>query len=144
MSHRRSGKSGSTDLEFEELKYKYFKDLRDEKVKISRSGKYFKCPYCQDSSREYDSQELLRHSSRIGIDSRSASFRNKARHLGLFKYIDRYIHVDKNTSESSQRRCFELLGEGSQYAKSNPVEPSQVTEKSEGGGNFYPPAATTI
>ena len=29
MSHRRSGKSGSTDLEFEELKYKYHEDLRD-------------------------------------------------------------------------------------------------------------------
>ncbi|XP_004242072.3 factor of DNA methylation 4-like [Solanum lycopersicum] len=144
MSHRRSGKSGRTDSEFEELKYKYFKDLRDEKVKISRSGKYFKCPYCQDSSREYDSQELLRHSSRIGIDSRSASFRDKARHLGLFKYLDRYIHVDKNTSESSRRRYSELSGEGSQYTKSNPVEPSQVTEKSEGGGNFYPPAARSI
>ncbi|KAH0751102.1 hypothetical protein KY290_030334 [Solanum tuberosum] len=144
MSHRRSRKSGSTDSEFEELKYKYYRDLRDEKVKIRRSGKYFKCPYCQDSSKEYDSQELLRHSSRIGRDSRSASFRDKARHLGLFKYLDRYIDADKNTSESSQRRCSELSGKGSQYAKSNPVEPSQITEKSEGGGNFYPSAARTI
>ncbi|XP_055831162.1 factor of DNA methylation 4-like isoform X2 [Solanum dulcamara] len=144
MSYRRSGKSGSTDSELEELKYKYYKDLRDERVKIRRSGKYFKCPYCQDSSKEYDSQELLRHSSRIGRDSRSTSFRDKARHLGLFKYLDRYIDADKNTSESSQRRCSELSWKISQDAKSNPVEPPQITEKSEGGGKFNLSSARTI
>ncbi|MCD7457546.1 hypothetical protein HAX54_035385, partial [Datura stramonium] len=144
MSHRRSGKSGRTNSELEELKYSYYKDLRDEKVKIRRSGKYFKCPYCHDSSKEYDSQELLTHSSRIGRDSKSASFRDKARHLGLFKYLDRYIDADKNISQSSRRRCSEPSGKSSQYAKSNPVEPSQITEKSKGGGNFYLSAARTI
>lgn len=143
MSHRRSGESGSTDSELEELKYKYYKDLRDGKVKIRRSGKYFKCPYCHDSSKEYNSQELLRHSSRIGRDSRTASFRDKARHLGLFKYVDRYIDADKNTSESSQRRCSELSGNSSQYAKSNPVEPSQITDKSEGRRKLYLSDAST-
>ncbi|CAN4098834.1 unnamed protein product [Withania somnifera] len=144
MSHRRSRKRESTDSELEDLKYKYYKYLRDERVKISRSGGYFKCPYCHDSSKEYNSQEILRHSSHIGRDSKSASFKDKAKHLGLFKYLDRYIDAEKNTSESSQRRCSELSGKSSRYANSNPVEPSQITKKSEDEGKFYLSATRTI
>ncbi|XP_059300535.1 factor of DNA methylation 4-like [Lycium ferocissimum] len=144
MSHRRSGKSGSTNSELEELKYKYYKDLRDKRVKIRRSGKYFECPCCHDSGKEYDSQELLRHASRIGRESKSASLRDKARHLGLYKYLDRYIDADKNISESSKRKCSEPPGKSSRDAKSDPVEPSQISEKSKGGGKFYLSAARTI
>ncbi|KAJ8559528.1 hypothetical protein K7X08_003586 [Anisodus acutangulus] len=138
MSHRISGKSGSTNSELEELKYKYYKDLRDERVKIRRSGKYFECPYCHDSSKDYDSQELLRHASRIGRDSKSASIRDKARHLGLFKYLDRYI------TESSKRKCSEPSRKSSVDAKGDSLEPSHITEKSKGGGKFYLSAARTI
>ncbi|PHT46751.1 hypothetical protein CQW23_15909 [Capsicum baccatum] len=138
MSHRRLRRSGSTDSELEELKHKFYKDLRDGIVKIRRSGKkYYNCPYCHYSSKEYDSQELRRHSSRIGRDSKSASFRDKAKHLGLIKYLDRYMDADKNMSQSSQSRYSELSGKSSQYAERNPIDPSQITEKSEGGRNFY-------
>ncbi|CAN4080582.1 unnamed protein product [Withania somnifera] len=144
MSHRRSGRSGSTNSELEDMKCKYYKYLRDERVKIRCSGKYFKCPYCHESSREYDSQELLRHASRIGRDSKSASFKDNAKHLGLFRYLDRYIDADKNISESSQRRYSELSGKSSRNGKSNPGEPYQIAKKSEDGGNFYLSAARTI
>nr|GLL43004.1 factor of DNA methylation 4-like [Ipomoea trifida] len=96
MSHRREFKRDRSDSEFEELKYRYYRDLRDGEVKISRSGKYFHCPYCQDKrGKEYDMQELLRHSYRIGNDSKSSSLRDKARHLGLHKYLER-IADDKS------------------------------------------------
>ncbi|XP_031111686.1 protein INVOLVED IN DE NOVO 2-like [Ipomoea triloba] len=96
MSHRREFKRDRSDSEFEELKYRYYRDLRDGEVKISRSGKYFHCPYCQHKrGKEYDMQELLRHSYRIGNDSKSSSLRDKARHLGLHKYLER-ITDDKS------------------------------------------------
>ncbi|KAK4375121.1 hypothetical protein RND71_005798 [Anisodus tanguticus] len=130
--------------ELEELKYKYYKDLRDKRVKIRRSGKYFECPYCHDSSKDYDSQELLRHASRIGRHSKSASFRDKARHLGLSKYLDRYIDADKNITDSSKRKWSVPSGKSSRDAKGDSLEPSQITEKSKGRGKFYLSAARTI
>ncbi|XP_009597794.1 factor of DNA methylation 4 [Nicotiana tabacum] len=143
MSRRRSEKSESANSELEELKYKYYKDLRDEKVKIRRSGKYFRCPYCDNSSKEYDLQDLLRHSSRIGRDSKSASFRDIARHLGLLKYLDRYVDADKKVSQSSRRKSFEPSGKSSRDAKSDPVEPSHITEQYKSGGKFYSSSVRT-
>lgn len=57
-----------------------------------------------------------------------ASFRDKVRHLGLFKYLDRCVDAEKNIYQTSQ---------------SNPVEPSRITEKSKGGGKFYMSADRT-
>ncbi|KAF3617546.1 hypothetical protein FXO38_33923 [Capsicum annuum] len=83
------------------------------------------CGYGKD----YRKWELLRLSSRIDRDSNSVSFRDKARHLGLFKYLDRYLDAEKYISKTSQ---------------SNPVEPSQITENSKSGGKFYMSANRTI
>ena len=91
MSPRRDKRIDSRrDSELEELKYRYYKELRDEKVRIRGSGNYLRCPYCPDCRRkEYDFKELMRHSCRIGRESKSSSFREKARHLGLLKYLQR-------------------------------------------------------
>lgn len=102
MSHRREReKSGSRYSELEDLKYKYFKELRDGKLKISGSGKYLQCPFCQEFRRaEYKFLELKRHASRVSTESKSATYRDKARHLGLLKYLDLYGHEIEKTSQS--------------------------------------------
>lgn len=101
MSHRRIERSDSRrDSELEELKYRYYKELKDEKVRIRGSGKHLRCPYCPDHrGKEYDFKELVRHSSRIGRESKSSTFGEKARHLGLLKYLQR---IEDTTGKISQ------------------------------------------
>ncbi|KAL8479063.1 hypothetical protein ACS0TY_030821 [Phlomoides rotata] len=90
MSRRRE-RGGTRYSEMEDLEYRYYKELRDGIVRIRRDGKYLRCPYCQDRRRtEYSFSELERHASRIARESRSASSRDKARHQGLLRYLDRY------------------------------------------------------
>ncbi|GFP82329.1 factor of DNA methylation 4 [Phtheirospermum japonicum] len=90
---RKRGRTDSRYSELEYLEYEYYNDLRDGKVRIDRVGKYLLCPYCQDYERkEYELFELQRHASRIARVSKSASFSERARHLGLLKYLDWYEH----------------------------------------------------
>ncbi|KAI3450386.1 hypothetical protein Pfo_007051 [Paulownia fortunei] len=103
MSHRRE-RSDNRYSELDDLEYRYYKELRDEKVRICGAGKYLLCPYCQDHRRtEYDFSDLERHASRIARESKSASFRDKARHLGLLKYLDRYVHRKGKSSRSNKK-----------------------------------------
>ncbi|KAG6433493.1 hypothetical protein SASPL_105107 [Salvia splendens] len=100
----RRKKSQSRCSELEDLKYKYYKELRDGKLKISGSGKYLRCPFCGDYMRsEYNLLELEQHASRIAKESKSATFRDKARHLGLLKYLDRYGDEVGSASQSIKR-----------------------------------------
>lgn len=101
MSRRRDReKSGSRYSELEDLKYKYYKDLRDGKLKIGGAGKYLQCPFCQEYRRsDYNFLELKRHASRISTESKSATYKDKARHLGLLKYLDRCGHEVGKTSQ---------------------------------------------
>nr|GLL43007.1 protein INVOLVED IN DE NOVO 2-like isoform X3 [Ipomoea trifida] len=80
MSYRREfNLRDCSNSKLEELKCRYYKDLREGKDRISRSGKYFRCPYCLDKrGKEYDMQGLLRHSYRIGYTSKSSSMRGYA------------------------------------------------------------------
>nr|GMD64438.1 factor of DNA methylation 4-like [Ipomoea batatas] len=80
MSYRREfNLRDCSNSKLEELKCKYYKYLRDGEDRISGSGKYFRCPYCQDKrGKEYDMQGLLRHSYRIGYASKSSSLRGYA------------------------------------------------------------------
>ncbi|KAI5675633.1 hypothetical protein M9H77_06583 [Catharanthus roseus] len=92
--------------ELEEWKERYYMELRDEKVKIQSNGKYLHCPYCPDHRRNaYYFEEQIWHSSRIGRESKGASVRDKARHLGLLKYLDRY--GDKQENVRPRRRSLE-------------------------------------
>lgn len=101
-----SSKGKDTNRELEELKYKYYTDLRDKRIEIPRSGRYSLCPYCLDGRRkEYDFEDLIAHSSRIGRESKSATLRDKAKHLGLLKYLDRY--GETNEKLRSRRRSRE-------------------------------------
>lgn len=103
MSYRREfNLRDCSNSKLEELKCKYYKYLRDGEDIISGSGKYFRCPYCQDKrGKEYDMQGLLRHSYRIGYASKSSSLRDKARHLGLLTYLQRHRYDKSNAMHPS-------------------------------------------
>ncbi|CAK9188252.1 unnamed protein product [Ilex paraguariensis] len=102
MSHSRERRRESSDLELEDLKYNYYKELRDGIIKLRGPGKLYRCPFCMDKRRvEYDYRELRRHSSRIGRESKSA--REKARHLGLIKYLERYVDIEGKSKRSNWR-----------------------------------------
>lgn len=102
-SNRRE-QSGRKYSELEDLKYKYYGELRDGKLKITGAGKYLRCPFCEDYRRtEYNLLELERHASRIAKQSKSATFKDKARHLGLLKYLDSYGHKVGKASQSIKR-----------------------------------------
>ncbi|KAK4440866.1 Factor of DNA methylation 4 [Sesamum alatum] len=112
MSHRRERRSDHRYSELEELEHRYYKELRDEVVRIPGAGKYLRCPYCQEHTRrEYDFRELERHASRIARESKSASFKDKARHLGLLKYLDRYGHGKGKSSQSNKKEIWTESGE---------------------------------
>ena len=68
------------DPELEEYKDKYYQDLRDGRLKVWQTNEILKCPYCPES-RDYSHSDLLRHANRIVKESRSAAFKDKARHL---------------------------------------------------------------
>lgn len=102
MSHRRE-RSARRYSELEELEHKYYKELRDEKVRIRGAGKYVLCPYCRDRRTEYDLLDLERHASRIARESKSATFGDKARHLGLLKYLGLVEHRNRKSPQSLKR-----------------------------------------
>ncbi|KAA8543870.1 hypothetical protein F0562_021953 [Nyssa sinensis] len=105
MSHTREEKDyHSSESELEDYKYKYYKELRDGRVRVRVSEKFFRCPYCPDKKRkEYDYNELLRHSSHIGRDSKSARLKDRGRHLGLVKYLERHVEAKGKSSRSTTK-----------------------------------------
>ncbi|KAI3694629.1 hypothetical protein L1987_77597 [Smallanthus sonchifolius] len=98
MSQRRKGTS-KIDPEFEEYKRRYYKELRDNRFKDRLSKKIVRCPFCPDS-RDYNYNDLLRHANRIVKESKSASFKDIARHMGLIEYVERDFHAKIKCSES--------------------------------------------
>ncbi|XP_019199247.1 PREDICTED: factor of DNA methylation 4-like [Ipomoea nil] len=91
-----------SNSKLEELKCRYYKDLREGEDRISGSRKYFRCPYCQGKrGKKYDMQRLLKHSYRIGYASKSSSLSDKARHLGLLKYLERRRYAKSNARHPS-------------------------------------------
>lgn len=102
MPRRREEKDDYSDPELEDYKYRYYKELRDGKERVRVSENIFRCPYCYDKRwNEYDYKELHRHASRIGSDSKSEKFKDRARHLGLVKYLERCIDAKRLSSSQS-------------------------------------------
>lgn len=117
MSPRREERRRNSDSEFEDYIHKYYKDLRDGRNRVKVTDQTFECPYCREyEKKEYAFREILRHASRIGRESKSARFRDRARHLGLERYLERYL--DPNVKSSRSRRNTELV-EGYKDGKSD-------------------------
>ncbi|CAA3024558.1 factor of DNA methylation 4-like [Olea europaea subsp. europaea] len=132
MSYKRERRSDNNDSELEDLKNRYYQELRDKIVKIRGSGKYLQCPYCWDRRRsEYDFRELERHASRIARYSKSASFKEKARHMGLLKYLDRYGDTLWKSSRSIRRNSEQEMSYLGEESKSAELTGGKVTEPGE-------------
>ncbi|KAI3811587.1 hypothetical protein L1987_21313 [Smallanthus sonchifolius] len=79
------------DPKFEEYRHKYHNELREGCFKVRFSEKFLKCPFCPDS-RDYDYNDLV-HANQIVRESKSASFNEKAKHMGLIDYLERDFHA---------------------------------------------------
>ncbi|PWA39737.1 putative domain XH, Zinc finger-XS domain protein [Artemisia annua] len=99
MSQSRKA-TNSIDPELEEYKDKYYQDLRDGRFKVWHTDEILKCPYCPES-RDYSHSDLLRHANRIVKESRSAAFKDKARHLGLVEYLERNLNAKNKGLKSA-------------------------------------------
>ncbi|CAA0811874.1 Factor of DNA methylation 4, partial [Striga hermonthica] len=128
MSRRRE-RSDSRYSEVQDLADRYYKELRDGKVRIDGAGRYLRCPYCHDSRRkEYNLVDLERHASRIGRDSKSASFRDKARHLGLLGYLGRYGHRKRKPSPAYNPKHSDEKGKSFEVAIEKVFERTDVDD----------------
>nr|GEV22035.1 factor of DNA methylation 4-like [Tanacetum cinerariifolium] len=101
MMNRKRKEACEFDTELLEYKHKYYQELRDDLLKIWYSDKILKCPYCPDS-RDYSDSEILRHADRIVRESKSATFKEKAKHLGLIKYLERHLSDKIKCVESTK------------------------------------------
>lgn len=124
MSQRssREGRTELTNSAFEDEIYHYYKELKDGRDRVEVTNQIFECPYCQvyEIKEYYAFEELLKHASCIGVDSKGASFRDKAKHLGLLRYLEEsYLDKKANSSQSSlsdelqmkDKQCEELMFE---------------------------------
>ncbi|CAH1432463.1 unnamed protein product [Lactuca virosa] len=101
MMTQRGGKLSHSDPAFREYIYTSYKDLKEGKVKVKFSEKILKCPYCRES-REYTySEDLCRHASRITSESRSATYKEKAKHMGLVEFLVREFDTKIKDIEST-------------------------------------------
>lgn len=97
MSSRKEGRRHKSDSEFDDLVYEYYKDLRDGRDKVKVKDNIYECPYCgEHEKQEYAFREILRHANRIGRESTSARSRDRARHLGLERYLAELVDVVKD------------------------------------------------
>lgn len=99
MSHGRKEMT-CIDPELEEYKNKYYQELTDGRFKVWYSEKILKCPYCSNS-REYSCSDLIRHATRIVKESESVGIKEKARHMGLIKFLEKDLLAKIKFSESS-------------------------------------------
>ncbi|KAJ0788128.1 putative XS domain-containing protein [Helianthus annuus] len=90
------------DPELEKYKHKYHKDLRDGCYKIQFSENILKCPFCPHS-RDYCYEDLLRHANRIVRESKSASFKDRAKHMALIEYLENDFYARRKCLESQQQ-----------------------------------------
>ncbi|KAK9055360.1 hypothetical protein SSX86_026443 [Deinandra increscens subsp. villosa] len=86
------------DHEFDEYRRKYRNELRDGCFTVRFSENLLKCPFCPDS-RDYGYNDLLRHANRIVRESKSASSKEIARHMGLIEYLERDFYAKIKRSD---------------------------------------------
>lgn len=153
MCHRSEKRKVSDTSDLEGLKYIYYKELREERIKINACERYLLCPYCRDNKREYEFVELERHASRIAHESRSASFDDKARHLGLLKYLHWYEptyrklwggseHVKTYSNDWSKSKKLNEASKSDNCFSSNPKQSLSAKKIVEFGTKFKEVKAT--
>lgn len=127
MSQQREGRS-NIDHEIEEYKCRYYKELRDGRFKIKYSEKILRCPYCPDS-RDYSYIDLLRHANRIVKESKSASFKEKAKHMGLVEYLEKEFLAKIKCLESTNENTILSSNIKSPKSANGSIVPGQKTNE---------------
>ncbi|KAI7756820.1 hypothetical protein M8C21_007501 [Ambrosia artemisiifolia] len=97
---QRSRDTINIDTEIEKYKRKYYEELRGGRFKLQLSESILKCPFCPDS-RDYRYKDLLRHANRIVRESKSASFKEKAKHFGLIEYLEKDFYAKRKCLDST-------------------------------------------
>ncbi|KAK0605415.1 hypothetical protein LWI29_026486 [Acer saccharum] len=100
----------TTDSDLEEYEYRQYRKLKKEYLEVKISNSVYRCPFCYGKrKRDYRFKELLEHASGVGR-SRSRSRREKAQHLALENYVNRYLvgkdrpkHATKPTSKPTSK-----------------------------------------
>ncbi|KAK2643022.1 hypothetical protein Ddye_024785 [Dipteronia dyeriana] len=93
-----------TESDLEEYEYRQYRKLKKEYLEVKISNSVYRCPFCyRKRKRDYRLEELIEHASGVGR-SRSRSRREKAQHLALENYVNRYLKDrPKPTSKSDYR-----------------------------------------
>ncbi|KAG7019188.1 Factor of DNA methylation 4, partial [Cucurbita argyrosperma subsp. argyrosperma] len=74
----------------------YYADLKQGLIRIKASGSMYRCPFCHGRSGKEDFQfkELLRHASGAGRSSQSWTIKERAKHLALERYMNKYFCLE--------------------------------------------------
>lgn len=90
-----------SESELDDYRYRYYRELQNGSVRVKISDTTFRCPYCPSKDdRDYRCRELLQHASRVGRDSGSGDVKEKARHLALMKYLDKYLDTKQSPAST--------------------------------------------
>ncbi|KAK9279323.1 hypothetical protein L1049_013002 [Liquidambar formosana] len=92
MSHSSEEETDVSESELDDYKDKCYSQLKNKRLKVKMTDTIFRCPYCPGKKKQdYLYKDLLQHASGIGRGSQSRSTKEKARHLALVKYMERYL-----------------------------------------------------
>lgn len=92
MSHSSSEDTDISDTELDDYIDEYYDQLKRGTPKVKISETIFSCPYCsRKKKRDYLYKELHQHALGIGRNSKNRSMKEKARHLALVKYLEKYL-----------------------------------------------------
>ncbi|XP_071724654.1 factor of DNA methylation 4-like [Rutidosis leptorrhynchoides] len=103
MSHKSDGKWSNRDSDLDELEDSYYDDLKKGNVKLKISESRYRCPYCPGREDDYTWRELRDHGSRRGC-WKSSTIREKAKHLALQRFIDRYLSMKRDHESTHQTK----------------------------------------
>lgn len=82
------------ESEVEEYKYVYYDRLKLGKYDVKITKDLFRCPFCPEKKRQdYTYRELLHHAACFDRQSQRGPFIEKAKHLGLLRYMDRCLEM---------------------------------------------------
>lgn len=123
MSSRREERKNYLNLKLEDDIYRYYKDLKDGQDRVRVSDQIFECPYCCEyEKKEYTYLQISRHAYRVGYESKSASLRSRARHLGLEMYLKRCL------DKTSRSRTKHYKNDNAQKQSTLPILPIESVD----------------
>ncbi|XP_059642814.1 protein INVOLVED IN DE NOVO 2-like [Cornus florida] len=113
MSYSSEEETDISESELEDYTYKCYEKLKNGSVKVQISDEKYRCPYCLGKRQNYAYKDLLQHANGVGKGSQKRGLKEKGKHLGLARYMRKYLDVKWSPPESTRQ--------DREYAKSNDV-----------------------